>query len=132
MSYIGVVLVAVLLGVLLWLQLSTLRHRRDLEGQLAPPLNDFVQDDVLQHYERIVLYFYDPQDTLCRSLRDVAADLKGRYPNFIPVDVVQTPKISERFSIEVVPVFVVITKGMVLKVLVGQQPVSQLEGLFSL
>ncbi|OGT19748.1 MAG: hypothetical protein A2V90_00175 [Gammaproteobacteria bacterium RBG_16_57_12] len=129
LGYIVVIMMAALLVIVLWQQFTISRTSRRLEGRLAPELGDFLSPEIARR-ERVVLYFFDPGCTVCRSLRDAVASLAGRYPNMILVDVTRQPQLARRFAVTVVPVFVLIKKGMVCKVLVGQQAPGRLESLF--
>ena len=128
MEYLVVIIVAGLVVLIAWQQISAKRHVHQIEGRVAPGMDDFLDADS-RLYGRMVIYFYSPRCTVCRSMKTIIASIEARYPNFIKVDISVSPEIAERFSVASPPVFVQIHNGMIIKVLDGARSEKRIETL---
>jgi thiol-disulfide isomerase/thioredoxin len=123
-----VILVVILLTVFVWQQISSVKKTHALEGKIAPNMDDLLGPR-MRLYDRFVIYFYHPSNTPCRSMKEIIKNLGSRYQNLINVDVTKHPHIAERFQVSAPPVFYVIEKGMIAKVLFGPQTEFKIESL---
>jgi len=117
MQYLPYFLLALVLLFFL-AQLWMARSARRLQGQPAPSL-DFIADPEQRAQPRLLLYFYTPACSACRTMGPLIDALAADDPRVVKVNAAAEPDAARAFNILAVPTLVVVDAGRVERVQVG-------------
>lgn len=120
-GYLVMGAIALLLGRMLWIGLTSQRVR----GHSVAPLAELFPG--LRDQERAVVYCYSAHCPPCARLTPAIDRLRERFPNLYKLDIQRSPKLARELGIRATPTTLLIEGGSILKVILGPSAAESVE-----
>lgn len=124
------ILLAVLAGVILVVQGPAWLRARKVRGTALEGLADVLPTGV-DPSSRLLLYFWSPSCGMCRNTTPVINDMQNERKDVVSVNAMEQLKLAQQAGIMGTPAFVVVSKGVVERLIMGARSRRQIEALLA-
>ena len=121
-AYLVIGAVALLLGRMLWISLTS----QQMRGHSVAPLGELFPE-LQTRQGRAALYCYSAHCPPCARLTPAIDQLRKRFPNLHKLDIQSAPELARELGIRATPTTLLIEDGKVLKVILGLAAAASVE-----
>ncbi|MCG6968479.1 MAG: thioredoxin family protein [Gammaproteobacteria bacterium] len=126
-----ILIVSLLVVGFLFIQLLPYIKAREIQGRTAPDLSDLLTEKQ-RGQRRLLLYFWAPRCSMCRSMTPVIDKLAREREDVVSVNVTENVELARRLKVMGTPTLVLLNNGTVDKVLLGAKSEKTIHSLLTL
>lgn len=125
-----ILIVSLLVIAFLFIQLLPFIKARELQGKDIPDLSD-VLDEKHRQQQKLLIYFWSPRCSMCRSMTPVIEKLAQQRDDVVSINAAENIEAARRLKVMGTPTLVVLNKGKIEQVLLGAKSEKTINGLLN-
>jgi thioredoxin 1 len=114
----------------LFVQLLPYIKAREMQGRDTPDLTDVLPEQQLRQ-SRLLIYFWSPRCSMCRSMTPIIKDLAQQRQDVIEINAAENIELAKRLKVLGTPTMVLLKNGKIEKILLGAKSEKTINALLT-